>query len=197
MKKIEFIWILLGIQIILIAIGIITFYNFNVPPKLNKLQIFEIEWSVIGPVLLFSLFLGFTIYNLKHVHENPMEVRTFDRCIVCGAYVFQNNNTASEIYMDGRYIYFDTPKDMLKFIFDMDTYIKIRKLNFKDKRIKSIYTKSFDTKSWENAKNLYYVFTENDVIPFKNLEEIKKIYNSKDIKVLHFNEIKKEDVIYL
>jgi len=62
---------------------------------------------------------------------------------------------------------------MLKFIKDMDFYISYRKLNIKDKNIKSIYTKDFQTKQWIDGKKAFYVSINDDIYAFSSLESAK------------------------
>ena len=122
MKKINPLWFLLLVQIALMFYG---FYRLT----LTKLHIrwFEVTWVIIGPIILLTFFGIYTYYNIKNAYKEPSEVRTSDRCPVCGAFVSSNQSTATELYIDDRYIYFDNPSDMVKFIKDMDFYINCTK----------------------------------------------------------------------
>ena len=180
MRKINPLWFLMLAQIGLILYG---FYRLT----LTRLHVrwFEVAWVIIGPVVLMSFFGIFTYYNIKNAYKEPSEARTSDRCPVCGAFVYTNPNAITEIYLDGKYIYFDSPKDMVKFIKDMDFYISYRKLNIKDKHIKSIYLRDYQTKNWIDGKKAYYVSLGEDLYAFSNLEDAKEfasLNNANNIK---------------
>lgn len=168
MRKVNPLWFLMLAQIGLILYG---FYRLTLT-RLN-VRWFEVVWVIVGPVILMSFFGIYTYYNIKNAYKEPSEVRTSDRCPVCGAFVYSHPNTITEIYLDGKYMYFDSLKDMLKFIKDMDFYISYRKLNIKDKNIKSIYTKDFQTKQWIDGKKAFYVNIDDDIYAFSSLESAK------------------------
>ncbi len=180
MKKVNPLWFVLAIQI---GLMIYAFYRIT----LTKLHIrwFEVAWVIVGPVILFTFFGLFTIYNIKTAYKEPSHIRSSDRCPVCGTFVSKHQDTATEIYIDGKYLYFDNPTDMVKFIKDMDFYISYGHLNIKDKTIKSIHIKDFKTKRWIDGTKAYYVKLKDEIYPFSSYEDAKDfvlLNNTEEIK---------------
>ena len=168
MRKIHPLWF-----IMLIQIGFMFYVFYRLTMTRLNVRLFEVTWVVVGPVLLLTFFGIYTFYNIKHAYKEPSDVRTSDRCPVCGAFAYSHQNTLTEIYIDGKYIYFDSPKDMLKFIKDMDFYNSYKKLGIKDKSIKSIYAKDYQTKQWIDGKKAYYVDISDELYVFSSLEDAK------------------------
>ncbi len=182
MRKVNPLWFLILIQVGLMCYG---FYRLTLT-RLN-IRWFEVTWVIIGPVILMTFFGIFTYYNIKTAYKEPSHIRTSDRCPVCGAFVSKSQNSATQIYIDGKYIYFDSVTDMLKFIKDMDFYISYRKLGIKDKNVKSIFMKDHQTKQWIDGKKAHYIKVNNDVYAFSSLENAKdfaKLNNVEEIKTL-------------
>jgi len=91
MRKVNPLWLLMLVQIGLILYG---FYRLTLT-RLN-VRWFEVVWVVLGPVILMSFFGIYTYYNIKNAYKEPSEVRTSDRCPVCGAFVYSHPNTIDE-----------------------------------------------------------------------------------------------------
>lgn len=118
------------------------------------------------------------------------------KCPVCGMFVGNFQNWVSMIEINNKQYYFDGVKDMLKFYFEPNKYIK----NTSSKQISQILVTDYFTLEAIDAKNAYYVFGSNvygpmgkELIPFKNEKAAKEFLKDHFAKkVLRFDELSKD-----
>jgi len=73
---------------------------------------------LLPSVLLLSLLLPLNLYA-----ADAGQVGEGERCPVCGMFVAPYHNWLSVVTLaDGELIYFDGPKDLFRFVFDVATY---------------------------------------------------------------------------
>ncbi len=120
-----------------------------------------------------------------------------DKCPVCGMFVAKYPVwTAEIIFQDGSTYFFDGPKDLFQFYFNLSTYAKTQKLE----SISAIYvTEYYDTKFIKAQTGWYVVGSDvygpmgKELIPFENEDDAKQFFaDHKGEKILQFNSITAE-----
>lgn len=140
------------------------------------------------------LFYGRDKHTSKHLH-----VPDSAKCPVCGMFVAKYPKWAVSMEADGKTLYFDGVKDMMKYyIFDGD-FIYDRK------QISKISVTDYYTLEAIDAKAAFYVLDANvygpmgrELIPFKTLEKAKTFMQEhKGEKIVGFNQITAKMVMAL
>ncbi|NLK67148.1 MAG: hypothetical protein GX282_06715 [Campylobacteraceae bacterium] len=111
-----------------------------------------------------------------------IEVTHDDKCPVCGMFVYKYPRWAAIVYYDdeGEYYSFDGVKDMMKFLFYRDQYIK------EDSVFGDMYVTDYYTQNAIEAKTAYYVVGSNIFGPMGNeLIPFEKESNARTFKLEH------------
>jgi nitrous oxide reductase accessory protein NosL len=125
-----------------------------------------------------------------------IEVHKDEKCPVCGMYVYKYPKWAAQIlYKDARHNSFDGMKDLFKFYFDEPH----------QETIEMILVRDYYSQKSINAQEAYYVLGSDvygpmgeELIAFSKEKEAQTFYSDhRGKKILHFKEIKKEDVYKL
>ncbi len=131
--------------------------------------------------------------------RKPVEVKKGDKCQVCGMLVAGYPNWISQIiFTDGTYAFFDGPKDMFRYYFNIAKYSPSKKQG----DIDAIYVTEYYSAKLADARKLLFV-TGSDVdgpmgvelVPIETLgkaQAFMKDHHGK--KILRFDEVKKEDL---
>ncbi|MFZ7126520.1 MAG: nitrous oxide reductase accessory protein NosL [Desulfobacterales bacterium] len=142
-------------------------------------------------VLVFCLLWACTAAAEESV-PTPSER---DLCPVCGMFVAKYPDWIATIeFKDGKAVFFDGVKDLLKFYFDIKHYQPDRSTE----DIRAIHVTDYYTGGSIQAQDAYYVFGSDvfgpmgkELIPLDSLEaadEFMRDHNG--IRVLRFNEIR-------
>jgi len=132
---------------------------------------------------------------------NVIDVSKEEKCPVCGMFVYKYPRWAAQVFFGETHYSFDGVKDMMKFYFEPQKFVK---QHAKEKISKILVTDYYTQKAIE-ARDAYFV-TGSDVygpmghelIPFASKEDAKTFYmDHKGGKILQFDEITKEDVYKL
>jgi len=122
-----------------------------------------------------------------------------DKCPVCGMFVAKYPNwTAWIIFKNGSYVFFDGPKDMLKYYLNVTGYDPSRKSS----DILSAYVTEYYSAESMPAEKMFFIKGSDiygpmgdELIPVgteNRAKEFMKDHNGK--KILRFNEITLEDL---
>ncbi|MBF0458893.1 MAG: nitrous oxide reductase accessory protein NosL [Nitrospirae bacterium] len=128
----------------------------------------------------------------------PHKPSASDKCAVCGMLVGPHSKWLSQIiFKDGTVMFFDGPKDMFKFYFNVPTYAPTRT----QADITDIYVTEYYTAKPVKAQGVVYVIGSDVMGPmgkeFVPLTEEKAnsfMVDHKGQKILKFDEIKAADL---
>jgi copper chaperone NosL len=131
--------------------------------------------------------------------RKPVEVKKGDKCQVCGMLVAGYPNWVSQIiFKDGSYAFFDGPKDMFRYYFNLAKYNPSKK----QADIDAIYVTEYYSAKYADARKLFFVAGSDvdgpmgfELVPIETMSKAKefmKDHHGK--KILRFDEVKKEDV---
>lgn len=124
--------------------------------------------------------------------EAPTAPGPKDRCAVCGMFVSPYPNWIAAVqYDDGNTVYFDGPKDMFIYLFDIDTY----RPKSEKASISGIYVTEYYSTQMMNAKDVYFVTGSdilgpmgNELVPVKGLEQAKTFqHDHQGQKIMQFD----------
>ncbi len=149
--------------------------------------------------LMAALVLLFMCTATIAAERKPVEVKKSDKCKVCGMLVAGYPNWVSQIiFSDGTYAFFDGPKDMFRYYFNMAKYNPSKK----QADIDAIYVTEYYSAKLAGARKLFFVLGSDvdgpmgaELVPIESKEkatEFMKDHHGK--KILKFDEIKKEDL---
>ncbi|QWR78874.1 nitrous oxide reductase accessory protein NosL [Candidatus Magnetomonas plexicatena] len=121
-----------------------------------------------------------------------------DKCAVCGMLVKPFPKWAAQIvFKDGTYVYFDGPKDMLKFYFDVAKYNKHKT----QADISDIYVTEYYSAKTVKADSVVFVIGSNvegpmgtEVVPVSEGKVKGFMLDHKGDKTLKFSEITAADI---
>ena len=141
--------------------------------------------------LFLALFLGIflvCVSTLSATDRKPSTPSTKDKCPVCGMFVAKYPDWLSQIiFKDGTVFFFDGPKDMFKFCFNLQRYSPKKKIE----DIDALYVTDYYSLLPIDGFAAFYVIGSDvygpmgrELIPFaKNQEamEFKRDHKGKDI----------------
>ena len=82
-----------------------------------RLMAAKITTGVVGAIVLLLLLVG-PVNATEPRHPGPK-----DRCPVCGMFVEKYENwIATVVFEDGEHVFFDGPKDLFRFLHDLEKY---------------------------------------------------------------------------
>ena len=135
-----------------------------------------------------------------HLTDNTKTIKVpkNSKCQVCGMFIEKYPKwTTSLEDKDGKILYFDGVKDLMKF------YFEPQRFSHKKKEVKEMLVKNYYTLQPINAKKAWYVTGSNiygpmgsELIPFETKEEAKSFLNEHHgQKIVKFSEID-EELVY-
>ena len=150
----------------------------------------KIIWLLIAATLILS--------GISYA-QGPATPTKKDKCPVCGMFVATYPNwVAQVVFKDGTHVFFDGPKDMFKFVFNVKKYDNTRSAA----DIAGMYVAEYYSTKPVNAKDVFFI-TGSDVmgpmgkelVPVKgkaNAETFMKDHKGK--KMLRFDEVTMKDI---
>lgn len=131
--------------------------------------------------------------------RKPVEVKKSDKCQVCGMLVAGYPNWISQIiFTDGTYAFFDGPKDMFRYYFNLAKYNPSKK----QADIDAMYVTEYYSAKLADARKLFFIQGSDvngpmgaELVPVESIgkaKEFMKDHHGK--KMLRFDEVKKEDL---
>jgi len=142
-------------------------------------------------LLLLTLSLTTGSYGGE---KKPIKPSPKDKCPVCGMFVAKYPDFLAEIlFKDGFYVFFDGPKDMFKYYFQLERYQPSRKRS----DIDSIYVTDYYSLGLIDAYPAYYVVGSDifgpmgrELIPFgKEADAREFLKDHKGKLLIRFQEI--------
>lgn len=107
---------------------------------------------------IVSLFLLASLLATNGLAEEGIKPEAGDRCAVCGMMVLPYPNwIAQVVFKDGTNRFFDGPKDMFTFIFDLETYQPGSKID----DIRNVYVTEYYTVQRYDARDVFFVEGSN------------------------------------
>ncbi|MEO5357195.1 MAG: nitrous oxide reductase accessory protein NosL [Nitrospirae bacterium YQR-1] len=143
----------------------------------------------------FFFVLGLNTSLLAFDAKKP---GTNDKCGVCGMLVKAFPKWVSQVvFKDGTYVFFDGPKDMLKFYFDVAKYRKDKT----QEDVSDIYVTDYYSAKTVKADSVVFVFGSNvegpmgaEAVPVSEDKVKGFILDHKGDKTLKFSEITAADI---
>lgn len=147
-------------------------------------------------VAMCIVIIFFSIHALgeEKSSKSPFEMTKEDKCPVCGMFVHKYPKWAAQIiFHDKTYAFFDGPKDMFKYYFDLRKYNPRKTI----KDIESFWvTDYYTTKSIDGKKAFYVVGSDvlgpmgRELVPHTSEKAARHFMNDHEgNKVLRFDEI--------
>ncbi len=133
------------------------------------------------------------------VERKPVAVKKSDKCQVCGMLVAGYPNWISQIiFKDGTYAFFDGPKDMFKYYFNIGKYNPSKKQS----DIEVIFVTEYYSAKLMDAKKLLFVKGSDvdgpmgfELVPVETMEKAKEFMTDHHgKKIIEFGAVKKEDL---
>jgi copper chaperone NosL len=155
------------------------------------------QWGTVflSMVLIFCLFLSTKIAGAAD-RELPKPAAK-DKCPVCGMFVAKYPDwTMIVLFEDGSNVFFDGPKDMFKYLFDMKRYDPSRKAE----DIRAVMVRDYYRLSYIDAHKAWYVLGSDiygpmgrELIPLEREADAREFQNDhQGKKMLRFPEITRE-----
>lgn len=153
------------------------------------------------PIITFSLLgllVFFCLASLVESAQRGMPKPTAkDKCPVCGMFITKFPDWTSAVtFKDGSCAFFDGPKDMFKYLFDLKRYNQSKKTEDVD----ALWVLEYYDISPINAKNAWYVLGSDvfgpmgrELIPLEKESGAKEFMKDhKGKKILKFSEVTAE-----
>ncbi len=154
------------------------------------------KFSKIVFTALLAVLLLFPVFNVDA--EEKMKPEPSDKCPVCGMFVAKYPDWLAVLELgDGSRSWFDGPKDMFKYYFDVDQYTPGKVLEITSGAV----TEYYGLRLIEMQKAYYVIGSDvygpmgKELIPFDSLtaaEEFMKDHDGK--KILRFQDINAKTV---
>ncbi len=152
---------------------------------------------LIIPLVFISLF----VFGLLTAYAEGPRPTDKDKCPVCGMKVAPYTNWIAAIeFKDGTRVFFDGPKDMFRFYFNMKKYGSSKT----HADISAIYVTEYFTTRMVNARDddIYFVTGSNvygpmglELVPVKGAENAKTFMKDhRGKKMLRFGEVTMKDI---
>jgi len=121
------------------------------------------------------------------------------KCPACGMYIYKYPKWVAMMIINGKKVFFDGPKDMMKY------YLYKNKFHFDRNAISNMVVLDFYTLKEISAKDAFYVIGSNirgpmgnELVPFKTLENAQTcLHDHKGEKIIRFHEITTELIAYI
>jgi nitrous oxide reductase accessory protein NosL len=149
------------------------------------------KWLLL--IMFGALISGCT--GAKQV--KPVEPAMSDSCPICGMMPAKYPGWKAQIiFKDGSIVHFDSPKDMLKYLRDLDK-MGMEKVWIRDKNtIAAIFVTDYATKKYIDARKAYYVKGSavqgpmgEDLVPFTSRDEAERFVSKHGGSVITYGDI--------
>jgi copper chaperone NosL len=129
--------------------------------------------------------------------KGPPKVTDKDKCPVCGMFVAKYPDwTSSVLFKDGSVAFFDGPKDMFKYLFNLKRYNPSKK----KEDIEAVWVKDYYNLSFIKAGEAWFVLGSDvfgpmghELIPMGKESEAKEFFKDhKGKRIIKFNEVSAE-----
>jgi copper chaperone NosL len=150
--------------------------------------------------LLMLLWLG--VYGWASETKEPPKATAKDKCPVCGMFITKYPDwTSIVLFKDGSAAFFDGPKDMFKYLFDLKRFNPSRK----KEDIKNLWVKDYYKLSFIKAREAWFVLGSDifgpmghELIPLEKEAEAKEfLKDHRGKKILKFSEVSPEVIATL
>jgi nitrous oxide reductase accessory protein NosL len=148
--------------------------------------------------LILTLTLTLTLFSPTWAEERkPVKPSPKDKCPVCGMFVAKYPDFLAEVlFTDGSYVFFDGPKDMFKYSFNLKKYSPSKK----ESDLKAIYVTDYYSLGLIDGFRATYVLGSDiygpmgkELIPFGKEEEAKEFMKDhKGKAILRFKDVTSE-----
>jgi copper chaperone NosL len=153
----------------------------------------------VSGFMVAAAALLFVCAVTQAAERKPVEVKKSDKCQVCGMLVAGYPNWVSQIiFTDGTYAFFDGPKDMFRYYFNIVKYNPSKKQG----DIDAMYVTEYYSAKLADARKLFFVHGSDvdgpmgvELVPVESVgkaKEFMKDHHGK--KILRFDEVKREDL---
>lgn len=155
-------------------------------------SIITIRALILGLLVLFSL----KSFGLAAETKMPRPTAK-DKCPVCGMFITKYPDwTSTILFKDGSRAFFDGPKDMFKYLFDLKRYNPSKKTE----DIEALWVLDYYAVASINAKNAWYVLGSDVLGPMgRELIPLEKESGAKEFlkdhqgkKIIKFSEVTTE-----
>jgi len=146
------------------------------------------------------------VKRLKNkIKKDDIVISKDEKCPVCGMFVYKYPKWGTQIIYISKskiqHLSFDGVKDMMKFYFEPEYFLK--KSNFEKKNIKKILIRDYYTQEVIDARDAYFVVGSDiygpmgdELIGFKNKESARRfLIDHRGKKILKFDEILLKDLL--
>ncbi len=142
--------------------------------------------------LAIITILALTLYVTPSFAEPPTAPGPKDRCGVCGMFVAPYVNWVSVIqFKNNTKTYFDGPKDMFTYIFDLKKY----RSDLNENDISDIYVTEYYTTQLKKANEVFFVVGSdvmgpmgNELVPIQGQDKAKTFLRDHGgKKIMHFD----------
>lgn len=154
--------------------------------------------------LYWLIFMVLFLALLSSAHSaafdrKPVELKSSDKCPVCGMFVAKYRNWLAEIiFRDGTYAVFDGPKDMFRYYQEIRKYNASRTLS----DISTIYVTEYYTGRLLDARTVFFVYGSDvygpmgaELVPLADERSAKEfLKDHKGSRILRFDEVTREHV---
>lgn len=150
-------------------------------------------------LMIAAAALLFVCAVTQAAERKPVEVKKGDKCQVCGMLVAGYPNWISQIiFTDGAYAFFDGPKDMFRYYFNIAKYNPSKKQG----DIDAMYVTEYYSAKLVEARKLFFVAGSNvdgpmgiELVPIDSIGKAKEFMKDhRGKKILKFDEVKREDL---
>jgi copper chaperone NosL len=147
--------------------------------------------------LTLGLFALLGLASFVQAVETMPKPTVKDKCPVCGMFISKYPDwTSAVIFKDGSRVFFDGPKDMFKYLFDLKRYHPSKKAE----DIGALWVLDYYTVSPISARNAWFVWGSDvfgpmgrELIPMEKESAAKEFMRDhKGKKILKFSEVTPE-----
>lgn len=154
---------------------------------------------LMSAVVLFLASVSCLSYPAHAADKKPADVKQGDKCPVCGMFVARYPEWIAQIvFDDGTHAFFDGPKDMFKYYFNLKEYNPSKKQS----DISAIYVTEYYSTRLMDAGHVFFVSGSDvygpmghELVPVATPDEAKEFMRDhKGRKILRFGEVKPGDL---
>jgi len=152
-------------------------------------------------IIISVLISGLLVFSVSPLYAEGPQPTKKDKCLVCGMAVSPYPNWVSAIeFKDGTRVFFDGPKDMFRFYFNMKKYGSDKT----QADVSTVYvTEYYSTKMMNAGDDDLYFITGSDVygpmgmelVPVKGKKQAETFMKDhKGKRMLRFSEVTMKDI---
>jgi copper chaperone NosL len=177
--------------------------------EINELKAALVEQKLCKPLAEKQLqALSLYLWEVKRFGDlkalgEVVTVEQDEKCPVCGMFVAKYPRWAAQIFYGETHFSFDGVKDLMKFYYEPTHWGKYE--SFTQEKITKLLVTDYYSQKAIDGRNAFYVLGSdvygpmgNELIPFASKNDAKTfLMDHKGAKILHFKEIRVEDVYKL